>query len=471
MRFDLRLQLLLPLLAILIGVVALGTWTAVTAAQRAGRQQIETQVRTMAQTVSEARIPLTPNVLELIKRFSGTELVLFHEGKRLATLPVSQDELPPAVSSDWRTLQLGPLTEVKGQSYFSTGLKLPAREGNPGGVLYILYPEVLWREALWQALRLELALIISGGLVALALAAAVAHRLSRRIQSLGQRTRLIAAGDFSPMPLPRWRDELYDLGQSINVMAAQIAKLQDTIAKTERLRLLGQVSGGLAHQMRNGITGARLAMQVYARSGNGDAEALDVALRQLTLVEKQLQRFLNLGRAEQPRSAPCFVNGLVEEAVSLLRPQCRHAHIDLRWEPPPNDASVLGDPDQLGQALLNVIGNAVEAAGPGGCVVVRTEVGSPGKQRSVCAIEITDSGPGPSPEVASRLFEPFVTGRTDGVGLGLAVAKQIAEAHGGTINWRRENQETVFRIELPLAAAMQGARSTASEHSRLTAHH
>src|SRR5262245_20662469 len=177
------------------------------------------------------------------------------------------------------------------------------------------------------------------------------------------------------MPLPRWHDELYSLSQSVNDMAARLAQLQEAIGKTERLRLLGQVSGGMAHQIRNGITGARLAMQVYARSGQGDAEALNVALRQLTLVEKQLQRFLNLGRTEPVRRHPCSVSGLIGEAIGLVGPQCRHAHIDCRWQPPAKDATILGDADQLGHLLLNLIGNAVEAAGPGGWVEVKMENG------------------------------------------------------------------------------------------------
>ena len=66
-------------------------------------------------------------------------------------------------------------------------------------------------------------------------------------------------------------------------------------------------------------------------------------------------------------------------------------------------------------------------------------------------VDITDSGAGPPPEVARRLFEPFVTGKPEGVGLGLAVARQVAEAHGGSISWSRSPAGTCFHIELPLA--------------------
>ena len=64
-------------------------------------------------------------------------------------------------------------------------------------------------------------------------------------------------------------------------------------------------------------------------------------------------------------------------------------------------------------------------------------------------VEVSDTGPGPPPAVAERLFEPFVTGREQGIGLGLAVAKQAADGHGGRIDWRREGGRTVFRVALP----------------------
>jgi signal transduction histidine kinase len=178
------------------------------------------------------------------------------------------------------------------------------------------------------------------------------------------------------MPLPGRHDELRDLGRSVNEMAQRLAQLQETIQKTERFRLLGQVSGGLAHQLRNGVTGARLAVQVHARdcTGPADAEALRVALRQLALVESHLKRFLDLGSGTKLERKVHSLAALLDETIALIRPQSRHARIDLRWQAPASALPLLADAGQLGHMFLNVIGSAVEAAGPGGWVEVRVEI-------------------------------------------------------------------------------------------------
>jgi signal transduction histidine kinase len=97
--------------------------------------------------------------------------------------------------------------------------------------------------------------------------------------------------------------------------------------------------------------------------------------------------------------------------------------------------------------------NALDAAGPGGHVQVRIIEVDKNRiqiQNRRCRVEVIDSGPGPPEHIAQQLFEPFVTGKPDGVGLGLALARQVAEAHGGTIGWTRIDQQTLFFVELPL---------------------
>jgi signal transduction histidine kinase len=430
-RWRIRYQLLLPLLLLLLGVV-------------------EDRIRGVAGSLSEdGTYPLTRSILLQIKRLSGADYLLVgQDGEHRTTLEDAGEVTPAtAVYDDWQTLRLGPPVRVGDRTYLCSGIHL-RRGPNAGDTLYILYPESLWRDARWEAVWPFLVLGGSVGLASVLLAVGLGQHLGGRIQELERRTRRIAAGDFSPMPLPRSNDEIRDLARSVNEMADRLAKFQEAVQRTERLRLLGQVSGGLAHQLRNGLTGARLAVQLYTReaAGQTDTAALEVALRQLTLLETYLKRFLDLGR---------------------------HAGIDLDWQPPGGDAVVLGDPGQLGQLVHNVLGNAVEAAGPGGKVEVRLHGergasalhgergasalhGERGASAPCCfVLEVRDSGPGPVPEVAGRLFEPFVTGKPEGVGLGLAVARQVAEAHGGRIGWERADGRTVFRIELPAKEGMR----------------
>lgn len=458
MRWCIRSQLLLPLLLLLLGVLGLSVWMAFAAANHA-RQQIETRVREVAHLVGEGTFPLAPlarnHVLLWVKQLSGADYLLVkQDGKRISTLEVEPERLPEEVGDDWRTLRLGPPIRAGRERYLCSGIHL-RRGQSTGDVLYILYPESLWRDALWQAIWPFLILGASMGAASVALAVGLGQGLSRRIRDLERRTRRIAGGDFSPVPLPNRDDEIRDLARSVNEMAERLAQFQETTQRSERLRLLGQVGGGLAHQLRNGLTGVRLAVQLFVRECNDqiDASALDVALRQLKLLETHLKRFLDLGRDGEGRREPCSLPTLVQEAVELLQPQCRHAGIELRWQSPVEERVVLGDAGRLGQLILNVLGNAVEAAGPGGIVEASLTPsfhrGEGQELRESVVLEVRDSGPGPKPEVAERLFEAFVTGKPEGVGLGLAVARQVAESHGGGIHWSREEDWTCFRIELP----------------------
>lgn len=447
MRWSIRYQFLLPLGLLLLGLVGICTWTAWDSA-RSARQRIAGQVQGIVHTLGDLRFQLNQQILEHLKGLTGADYLLLDSGgQRLATFPGQTSHLPPAeaISSEPPHLMLGHRILVDEKAYLCRGVKMKFPNPNAGATLYVLYPESLLDDAIWQAIRPSLVLGISGGLVALAITLIGGQRLVRRIQQLERRTRLIAGGDFSPMPLPRRDDELRDLASSVNEMAAKLSLYQEAVTRSERARLLDQVSGGLAHQLRNAVTGAKLAVQLHAEScAGGDREALTVADRQLSRMATDLKRFFDLGRGGQRE--PCPLSELIEESVNLLRPQCQHAHTELIWKGHEIEAKVIGDRGQLAHLVLNLLTNAMEAAGTGGTVEVRLI-----KQVSKWVIEIIDTGPGPPPAVAARLFEPFVTGKSEGIGLGLPVARQIAEAHGGAIGWDRDEGRTRFRVELPMS--------------------
>lgn len=445
-RAGIQAQLLLPVVLLLLGVAAISVTTALAAAAEA-RAQMETRLRNVARFLAEDfQVPLAPNVLRQLGPLSGAEyLLVTPDGQRRSSLASDPGELAldQPVAADWHTLRLSTPVRVHGQTYLAGAIRL-VRGPNAADTLYILYPESLWRDARWRAIQPSLILGATLGLFAFLLALTQAHRLTRRVQELERRTRLIASGDFSPMPLPDREDEIRDLARSVNEMAQRLALFQKTVEQSTRLRLLGQVSGGLAHQLRNGLTGAKLAVQLYCQEieGVADVGALEVALRQLTLLETHVKRFLDLGRAGPLRRELCDLRQVFEDAVELLLPRCRHTGIELTWEPPAGPVTVQGDVGQLGQVAVNLLGNAIDAAGPGGRVEVRVNAAE-GRWR----VEVVDTGPGPAADVVGHLFEPFVTSKPEGVGLGLAVAKQIVEGHGGRIGWERRDGRTCFWAE------------------------
>ena len=117
---------------------------------------------------------------------------------------------------------------------------------------------------------------------------------------------------------------------------------------------------------------------------------------------------------------------------------------------PAEPLSVQGDAEELRQLLVNLVLNAVDATSGHEQSPARIVVALEPIDAGRCALSVRDSGPGPSADVSARLFEPFVTGKPEGTGLGLFVARQIAEDHGGTIRWNRADGMTEFTVELPL---------------------
>jgi signal transduction histidine kinase len=273
---------------------------------------------------------------------------------------------------------------------------------------------------------------------------AVAHRLSVRLRSVEGKVAAIAGGDLRDLDGRLQGDEVDDLIQSVNRMAGQLRQLRETIRRTERAGVLAQLAAGLAHQLRNAATGAKMAVQLHARrcpSSESDG-SLDVALRQLALCEGQIKGLLTMGQSPGDLSSSVDPAKLIDDVLRLLEPTCRHVGVALSRRID-DSRTFRGDADRLQAALLNLALNAVEAAGPEGNVWLESS-----GDEAFLWFEVIDDGPGPPAELASTLFEPFVTGKAEGVGLGLALANRVASDHGGGLFWRRVDDRTVFSMKL-----------------------
>lgn len=472
MRWPIRYQILLPFAAVVLLAITGLTGLAAVLAARATERQTLLQLQNTIDTLASTNVPYTPTVLQKVRGFSGAHLVGCDRQGQITVSTLPDGEMLPADAInapervDLSAISSQPIVELSGSRFYVARLK--PRRDDAIRSLYVLYPVASWNSAQREAAFLP---VMVGG-PALLLTSAVAlwlsQRFSKRLRSLQEQVAAIAAGEFHEIAPGSRVDEIQDLTLSVNQMAAQLREMQRTIRQSERSQLLAQLAGGLAHQLRNAVAGARLALQLHQRrcAAASTDQSLSVALRQLSLTETQVRGLLSLGRTEHRPPEECDVGALVTDIEALLEPTCEHAGVSLNVDRGPAVASVFVEVEGLRGAVLNLALNAIEAAGRGGTVQIEARAES-----KKVSIDVRDTGPGPPAELGDSLFDPFVTSKSEGVGLGLALARQVAIDHGGTLSWFRTDSETIFRLTLPqLSAGSSSGPSSADslqpEHSQ-----
>lgn len=236
------------------------------------------------------------------------------------------------------------------------------------------------------------------------------------------------------------------------------------IAREERLLAQSQaaraVLRNLAHEVKNPLGGIRGAAQLLER------ELPEAALREYTRIiiaeADRLRALVDrvLGPNQAPRRAPVNVHEVLERVRRIVEAEAP-AGVRIERDYDPSIPELAADADQLIQAVLNVVRNAVEAVGERGTVLLRTRTERQltlGRRRHRLAarIEVIDDGPGVPEAIRGEIFYPMITGRAEGTGLGLSIAQSLVQQHGGLIECESRPGRTVFTIFLPLEAGEDG---------------
>lgn len=209
---------------------------------------------------------------------------------------------------------------------------------------------------------------------------------------------------------------------------------------------------GVAHEIKNPLGGLRGAAQLLERELDGSS------LREYTqIIISEADRLRNLvDRMLVPRGRSEAVELNIHEVLEyVLNVLAGESAVTLDRDYDPSLPPLKADREQLIQAFLNIVRNGAQAAGTGGRLVLRTRVKRhctirQVQHKLVLQAEVLDNGPGVPAEIESEIFFPMVTGRADGVGLGLSIAQALIQAHRGSIEYERHGGETVFRVLLPL---------------------
>jgi signal transduction histidine kinase len=282
---------------------------------------------------------------------------------------------------------------------------------------------------------------------------AAERRMLLRLAASALAASLLVALAFGTL---RWRERY-------GALSARHARAEEALRRRDRLAAVGEAAGTVAHEIRNPLNAIAMSVQRVRREFV-DAAPLDEAARSearelLSVMEAEtrrmnrtVQQFLDFARpprlAPQPTELASLVAGLVESRRPLA--EARAIALDA-------DAAAAGranvDPDQLRQALDNILRNALEATPAGGRVTVKA--GSTARED---VIAVADTGPGIPADQIGRVFDLYFTTKAEGTGVGLAITQQIVTAHGGTVEVDSPpGGGTRFTVRLPRAGGMAGA--------------
>jgi signal transduction histidine kinase len=293
----------------------------------------------------------------------------------------------------------------------------------------------------------------------------LADRYVKPIHTVASAAQNIMARGLEPVPEGKRRDEIGLLTRSFNEMVDQLRHAREREAelnRLERFTALGQLAGGLAHEIKNPLNFISLALDQmrtkYARRVAPDTETY---VHQIALMKDEIRRlselvqsFLNYGKPIEIHPSPADLRGLVDSVLALSESKMRAQGVTLVEEVNGVPTMLNVDGEKIRMCFVNVIANAIQAMPDGG--ELRIAFHQEGER---LVITFRDSGAGIDPDVARRVFEPFFTTKREGIGLGLFLSRSIVERHGGTISiapLENGDRGTIVTFTFPLGAGPLG---------------
>lgn len=328
------------------------------------------------------------------------------------------------------------------------------------GILYVGLLEEKFVDLKKQTLWIFLGIALAGMTGALAVAYLLSSSILRPIRRLVDASHALAEGDLTHKVIVHGSDEVGQLCETFNMMAASLDErdrqlreyVHNRLSQSEKLASLGRLAAGIAHEINNPLTGVLTYSHLLLKNtppGSPEREDLEVIVRETTRCRQIVKELLDFARERKSERKPSDLNRVIRNTISLVENQVSSHNVEIRTELDPELPEILIDANQIQQVFTNLALNAAEAMPEGGAITIATS--SPENERFVRA-EVSDTGTGIPEENLRKIFDPFFTTKEGGAGtgLGLAVTYGIIERHNGTIEVRSEvGKGTTFIIRLP----------------------
>ncbi len=294
-------------------------------------------------------------------------------------------------------------------------------------------------------------------LLGLVLAALLSASLTRPINELTLTTsRIASTGVLEAIPATLSTDEVGDLTRSFQTMVDNLSAAREKLVQSAKLALLGEMSAGLAHEVRTPLGIVRNAAQLLQRrmQRSGDKEGVEFAgfiCEETDRLNAVVTDMLDVARPAATEKSPTDTIAVVERAAAFLESHAETAGVRVLTQAESPVAEIIADGNQVYQAVLNLLLNAIQACRRDGVVTVRIRNHQDGVE-----VQIRDTGCGIPEELCDHLFAPFTTRRDGGIGLGLAIVARIVEAHSGTVTAAAgDHGGSVFTMWLPTGKASE----------------
>lgn len=246
------------------------------------------------------------------------------------------------------------------------------------------------------------------------------------------------------------RRKVEETATRLSEVYTQLQKSFEQLRRADRLSALGELSAGLAHEIRNPLGSIEGAVQILGRRELAEEtrqEFTELASREVTRLKGLLTHFLEFARPQRPQVVASDMGLLLESVAKLASETAKMTQVEIRVETAAALPSVSVDPEQIRQVLLNLVINAIQAMSKPGRITLRAA-----QESDYVRIEVEDEGAGIPSDDLERIFDPFFTTRSSGTGLGLSIAYQIVNQHGGHIAARKNPERGMtFTVTLPVA--------------------
>jgi signal transduction histidine kinase len=406
-------------------------------------------------------------VAQRLKESTGGSEFLFLSGGRViaSTLnPRATGELAKAIASGaGRTIHRisDGVTE-----YAPLVTPLEDIEGRTIGELWIFRSFENARQALMVLRRNIILLGLLAVLAGLGLTYLLARNIMRPVAKLDRAAAEVARQNYDYRVPVDSRDELGRLAETFNNMCASIQSARRELIRHERISTIGRLSSSIVHDLRNPLAAIYGGAEIMVDSEIAPPQLKRLAgniYRASRRIQELLQDLVNVGRGKTEGAEVCRLHEVAAAACDSLAPAAEAQGVTVRIEVPESIELPL-ERARVERVFINLVDNALEAMPAGGAIHIGATIDA-----DAATIQVTDTGPGISPEIREHLFQPFVSsGKKNGLGLGLALSRQTILDHGGDMWVESEpGRGARFFIRLPLSrSAVHGEQAVVSPVGR-----